>query len=243
MDASAGSTRSGTPTLTLLSRLSGLVESLILPQTEHVATGIASTEHVATGIASGVLSSAGRAWATVAVRVVDGAGGPLRQGEVGEVAVRAPQMMSGYWRNPELSRKAVRDGWLYTNDLGHLDDRDFLYLVGRKDEMIISGGFNIAPRDVEEVLYQHPAIREVAVVGQTDAQWGHAVVAYAALKADATSANILEFSRPLLGFKSKHLYIVNELPKSSNGKIERKMLTPELAQGRSAAIRPPHGAA
>jgi long-chain acyl-CoA synthetase len=192
-------------------------------------TLLPQAEHVVGNIETGLLNSAGRAWPTVDIRIVGKDGQTLPKGDVGEVAVRAPHLMSGYWQNPDLSAKVIRDGWLFTNDLGHLDDRGFLYLAGRMDEMIISGGFNIAPRDVEEVLYRHPAVHEVAVVGQLDVRWGHVVVAYVALKPDATAVNILEFSKPLLGFKNpKRLYIVNELPKNLNGKIERKSLNPAL---------------
>ena len=150
---------------------------------------------------------------------------------IGEVVLRGPHMMSGYWKWAELSAETVREGWLRTKDMGMRDAAGMIYLLGRKDEMIISGGYNIAPREVEDVLYQHPAVQEAAVLGEADPEWGQAVVAYVALKdAQVGVGEILEFAKTQLGFKRpKRIYVVHELPKNAAGKIQKNALNPALA--------------
>lgn len=182
------------------------------------------------------LTSAGRPWTGVEVRIEDEEGKILPAGQIGEVVLRGPHMMSGYWKRPELSAETVKDGWLHTKDMGMKDAAGMVYLLGRKDEMIISGGYNIAPREIEDVLYQHAAVAEAAVVGEADPEWGQAVVAYLALKDDkADLAEILQFAKAPLGFKRpKRIYVLKELPKNAAGKIQKKGLKPEMAVRRSA---------
>lgn len=177
--------------------------------------------------------SAGRPWASVEVRVVDAEGRDLPPEGIGELLVRGPHAMSGYWKREDLTRETLRDGWVHTNDLARLDAHGYVYLLGRKDEMIISGGYNIAPREVEDVLYQHPAVQEAAVLGESDPEWGQAVVAYVVLKEGAAGQgrDLLAFARPHLGFKRpKRLYLMPELPKNPAGKIQKKALVPSAAQ-------------
>ena len=177
------------------------------------------------------LTSAGRAWTGVEIRIEDDAGNSLPDGTIGEVVLRGTHMMSGYWKRPELSAETVRDGWLRTKDMGMRDAAGMVYLLGRKDEMIISGGYNIAPREIEDVLYQHAAVQEAAVVGEADPEWGQAVVAYIALRdADADLGAILDHAKGALGFKRpKRLYVLAELPKNAAGKIQKSALKPALA--------------
>jgi acyl-CoA synthetase (AMP-forming)/AMP-acid ligase II len=179
------------------------------------------------------LVSAGRPWVTVETRVVDEQGKDLPRGEVGELLLRGLHAMSGYWRREDLTAKTLRDGWVHSNDMARIDEDGFVYLLGRKDEMIISGGYNIAPREVEDVLYQHPGVQEAAVLGEADPEWGQAVVAYVCLKdgGDEREASaLLEFAKPLLGFKRpKRVYLMRELPKNPAGKIQKKALVPEAA--------------
>jgi long-chain acyl-CoA synthetase len=181
------------------------------------------------------LTSAGRPWATVEVRVVDDSGAEVAPGAMGEVVLRGPHLMSGYWKRPQTTAETVRDGWLHTNDMGRIDEHGFVYLLGRKDEMIISGGYNIAPREIEDVLYQWASVQEAAVLGEPDAEWGQAVVAYVCLRdapqeAQARARDLLEFTRPRLGFKRpKRIYLMRELPKNPAGKIQKKALTPSAA--------------
>lgn len=189
-----------------------------------------AVEHATEGADAARLASAGMAWPTVELRIVDPEGRDLPPGEVGEVLVRAPQVMAGYWNRPELTRTTLRDGWLHTRDLGRMDEQGFLFLIGRLDDMIISGGYNIAPREVEEVLYRHPAVREAAVIGEPDADWGAAVVAYVVLGSPVSVEELHSFARSEIGFKSpKRFYRLAELPKNANGKIQKIALTADVA--------------
>lgn len=177
------------------------------------------------------LASAGRPWATVEIRIGDEAGRDVPPGQIGEVLVRAPQVMSGYWKRPDLSAAAVRDGWLHTKDMGRMDDHGYVYLLGRNDEMIISGGYNIAPREIEEELHRHPAVLDAAVVGEADPEWGQTVVAYVVLRdRSVTEQQLIDATKPALGFKRpKRIYFLSDLPKNSTGKIQKTALRPELA--------------
>jgi long-chain acyl-CoA synthetase len=169
------------------------------------------------------MASVGVAQSLVEVRVVDAAGQPLPAGETGEVVVRGETVMPGYWNNPEATAQTLRDGWLKTGDMGQLDGDGFLTLKDRSKDVIISGGSNIYPREVEEVLLLHPQVREVAVIGQRDAGWGEVVVAFlvagdggpvadAALDA-LCHDHIARFKRP------KAYRWVEALPKNSYGKV------------------------
>ena len=167
--------------------------------------------------------SVGVAQSLVEVRVVDAAGQPVPTGETGEVVVRGETVMPGYWNNPEATAQTLRHGWLYTGDMGQLDGDGFLTLKDRSKDVIISGGSNIYPREVEEVLLQHPQVREVAVIGQRDAEWGEVVVAFLVAGAGGPVADaaldvlchdhIARFKRP------KEYRWVDALPKNSYGKV------------------------
>lgn len=167
--------------------------------------------------------SVGVAQSLVEVRVVGAAGQPVPTGETGEVVVRGDTVMPGYWNNPEATAQALREGWLHTGDMGVLDADGFLTLKDRSKDVIISGGSNIYPREVEEVLLLHPQVREAAVVGQRDAQWGEVVVAFlvageGGAVADAVLdalclEHIARFKRP------KAYRWVEALPKNSYGKV------------------------
>ena len=166
--------------------------------------------------------SAGRPWRGVEVRVADPEGRELPARERGEVVVRGPQLMSGYWGQPELSATAVRDGWLWTRDMAETDERGYLYLLGRTDEMIISGGFNVAPRVVEEVLNRHPAILESAVLGLPHETLGEEVAAFVSLRpgASVSSDELISFTRDELGYqKPRRIEIVPSLPRNAYGKV------------------------
>jgi len=162
------------------------------------------------------------------VRVLDGDGHPLPSGEVGTIAVRGPQLMREYWREPEATAVALVDGWLRTGDLGRLDDAGFLTLVDRSDDAIISGGFNVYPREVEVVLEAHPAVAEAAVVGIPHPRWGRGVAAWVVCKPSATAREqeLIDFCRArLAGYKKPvQVTFVTALPKSSTGKLLRREL-------------------
>ena len=181
------------------------------------------------------LGSVGIAQTPVELRVVDSAGVERPVGETGEVVVRGDPVMAGYWRDEAATRAAIRDGWLFTGDVGSLDEDGFLTLRDRSKDMIISGGSNIYPREVEETLLRHAAVAEVSVVGRRDAEWGEVVVAFVVVREgqvldaaalDATCReHIARFKRP------KEYYLVDALPKNHYGKVLKTELRERLASG------------
>jgi long-chain acyl-CoA synthetase len=174
------------------------------------------------------LASVGVAQSVVQVKVVDEHGVEQPTGSVGEICVRGEVVMRGYWQRPEANASALRDGWLYTGDMGEFDADGFLTLKDRVKDLIISGGSNIYPREVEEVLLLHAAVCEVSVVGYPHAEWGEEVVAFVACHRDARATeaeleqlcldNIARFKRP------KRYVFVDSLPKNNNGKILKTAL-------------------
>jgi long-chain acyl-CoA synthetase len=155
----------------------------------------------------------------------------LPPGEIGELAVRGPQVMKGYWNKPEDTAQTLRDGWLLTGDLGYMDEEGYFFVVDRKKDMIIAGGFNIYPREIEEVLYEHPEVQEVVVAGIPDPYRGETVKAYIVLKEDSTvtEEELNTFSRKhLAAYKVPRVYeFRKELPKTAVGKILRRVLVEE----------------
>jgi len=155
----------------------------------------------------------------------------LPPGEVGEIVVKGPQVMKGYWNRPEETAESLKDGWLLTGDLGYMDDQGYFYVVDRKKDMIIAGGYNIYPREIEEVFYEHPAIQEVVAAGVPDPYRGETVKAYIVLKEGATAnkEELNEFARKYLAaYKVPRLYeFRDELPKTAVGKILRRALIDE----------------
>jgi long-chain acyl-CoA synthetase len=174
------------------------------------------------------LGSVGRPIPGVLVSIQDDEDRVLPVAETGEICVKGPNVMVGYYRDPEQTARTLRDGWLHTGDMGRLDEDGFLFVVERKKDLIIRGGFNIYPREVEEVLYAHPKIAEAAVVGMKDPLMGEDVLAFVVLKDGqrATPEEISSFcERHLARFKCpKEIRFVDALPKSPIGKILRKEL-------------------
>ncbi|MDF2466699.1 MAG: AMP-dependent synthetase [Ramlibacter sp.] len=183
------------------------------------------------------LASVGIAQTPVEVRVADPKGYPLPIGEVGEVLVRGDTVMAGYWRDADATAAALRGGWLFTGDMGELDADGFLTLKDRSKDMIISGGSNIYPREVEEVLLLAPGVAEVSVVGAPDPEWGEVVVAFvvprpgfeldAAQLDDVCLQHIARFKRP------KQYRIVDSLPKNNYGKVLKTTLRDQLKEDKS----------
>lgn len=179
------------------------------------------------------LASVGVAQTVVEVIVADLDDRPLPAGEIGEVLVRGDSVMRGYWRDPEATADSLRGGWLHTGDVGVLDADGYLTLKDRSKDLIISGGFNIYPREVEEVLLRHPAVAEVSVVGQPDREWGEIVVAFivgsgAPIEADSLDALCLAH---LARFKRPKRYVpVASLPKNNYGKVLKRELRQRLAE-------------
>jgi acyl-CoA synthetase (AMP-forming)/AMP-acid ligase II len=164
----------------------------------------------------------------VHVRVVDEKNRDVKPGEVGEIVAQSKSIMVEYWRKPDETRDALVDGWLHTGDMGYYDETGFIYLVDRKKDMIVSGGENIYPREVEEVLYRHPAVEEVAVIGIPDPYWVEKVHAVIILKrpGEVTEEEIIEFCRNHLArYKApKSVEFVHTLPKNPQGKILKREL-------------------
>ena len=178
----------------------------------------------------GKAGSIGRPAQGATLRLVDAFGEDVPQGEEGEVLVRSNAMTIGYWNDPEATAATITDGWLRTGDLARVDEDGYYWFVGRKKEIIIRGGSNISPLEVEEALYQHPAVREVGVVGVPDAAFGEIVAAFIALKAAATEDELKTFLAPrMAAYKiPERIYFVPDLPKGLTGKVQRKSLK-ELA--------------
>jgi len=187
------------------------------------------------------LASVGVAQTGIDVRIADSAKHPKGCGNVGEVLVRGPTVMQGYWRNDNATRAALADGWLHTGDLGSLDDDGFLTLKDRSKDLIISGGSNIYPREVEEVLLKHPRVAEVAVLGRWHAEWGEEVVACVVARApilDSLARQALEreLDRICLDhiarFKRPKAYaFFAELPKNHTGKVVKTELRKRILAG------------
>jgi acyl-CoA synthetase (AMP-forming)/AMP-acid ligase II len=162
------------------------------------------------------------------VRIVDSGGVEVAIDTVGEISVRGQQVMAGYFDDAAASAAAIVDGWLLTGDLGRIDANGYLFVVDRKKDVIVSGGENIASREVEAALHEHPAVAEVAVVGIPDDYWGEVVCAAVALRpGSAASAEelVAHCRQRLAGFKRpRHVLFVDELPKNTTGKIEKQRL-------------------
>jgi len=188
-----------------------------LPRHEH---------HATTPEAARRLGSVGRECLHVEVRVFDDEDRPLPTGEPGEVVVRGDLVMKGYWENPEANAQALRNGWLHTGDVGYLDEDGYLFLTDRKKDMIISGGSNIYPREIEEVLYRHPAVQEATVFGVPDPKWGERVVAAVVPKHDSglDEGQVIGWCVEHLASykKPSEVRFIDELPKSGYGKILKR---------------------
>ena len=174
-------------------------------------------------------SSIGRPMSDVEMKIIDEAGNELPIGKVGEIVARGPRVMSGYWKDAEKTAKTMtKDGWLRTGDMGYMDEDGYFYLAGRGDDMIIRGGENISPEEVENVLYAHPAIEEAAVIGVPDPEWGQEPRAIVALKKGetATPEELIEFCRQRLSsFKRpRSVVFVDALPRTSTGKVLKRVL-------------------
>ncbi|MEY9856364.1 long-chain acyl-CoA synthetase [Catenulispora sp. GAS73] len=176
------------------------------------------------------VGSIGKAVWGIETRVVDDADRTLPPGpeHVGEIVIRGHNMMKGYWNNPEATAEAVRDGWFHTGDLGYADEDGYFYIVDRKKDLVIRGGFNVYPREVEEVLYTHPAIAEAAVIGRADERLGEEVVAYVALKAGAQAdeQDVIAFCKDrMAAYKyPREVKFLSALPIGPTGKILKKEL-------------------
>jgi acyl-CoA synthetase (AMP-forming)/AMP-acid ligase II len=179
------------------------------------------------------MQSVGAARTDVEVRVVGDDGLELPVGEVGEVVVRGDVVMGGYWNEPDATADAVRGGWLHTGDVGSFDADGYLTLRDRSKDLIISGGMNIYPREVEEALLRHPDVRAAAVVGRPDAEWGEAVVAFVVADDGAAPPSVTDLDRTCLDHiarfkRPKEYRFVDALPTNNYGKVVKRELRDQL---------------
>lgn len=174
------------------------------------------------------LDACGRPSPLISVEIRDNNDRPVQQGQPGEICVRGDTVMAGYYAQPEETAKTIVNGWLHTGDIGHIDGDGYLHITDRKKDMIISGGFNVYPSEIEQVLWRHPAVGDCAVIGIPDEDWGEAVTAVVELRdgAHATSEELRTWCRQILGGirTPKRIDIVDELPRSPNGKVVKNLI-------------------
>jgi fatty-acyl-CoA synthase len=188
----------------------------------------------------GLLLSAGRPVVGTELRVVDDDDRRVPAGEIGEIIARGPQLMRCYWNRPDETGQALRGGWMHTGDAGTMDAEGYIYIQDRVKDMIVSGGENVYPRVVEDVLFQHPAVADAAVIGVPDEQWGETVKAVVVLKegASATEEEIMDFCRGRLGGfeRPRSVDFVPVLPRNPSGKVLKRELREPYWKGHSRRV-------
>jgi acyl-CoA synthetase (AMP-forming)/AMP-acid ligase II len=186
------------------------------------------------------LFSCGVAQKGVELRIVGTDGTDARTGEVGEIAVRSPQVMKGYWQLSDATAKSIRDGWFFTGDAGYLDEQGYLYIHDRVKDMIVSGGENIYPAEIENALFQHPAVADVAVIGVPDERWGESVKAFIVRKpgASLSPGELIAFARErIAGYKvPRSVDFIDALPRNPTGKILKRELRKPFWEGRERQV-------
>ena len=164
----------------------------------------------------------------VEIRIVDEDDRVVASGEVGEIVMRGPQMMRGYWNMPDETAEALRGGWMHTGDAGRVDAEGYLYVMDRLKDMIVSGGENIYPRAVEDVLFDHPSIADAAVIGVPDDRWGETVKAIVVLRegSSASETELIDYCRDRLGgmLRPRSVEFRDALPHAANGKLLKRVL-------------------
>lgn len=203
-------------------------------------TSLSEEDHCLEGERSKLLNSAGKASYCAEVCILDVDDNILSAGKIGEVAVRGKHVMQGYWKNPGLTEKVLQGGWYHTGDMGYLDEEGYLFLVDRKADMIVTGGENVYPKEVEDIIYEHPSVSMVAVVPAPDVKWGERVQAVVVLKPgeSVTEDSLIDFcKKKLAGYKCpKSIEFWDSLPTTVVGKILRKDIKKKFWQGHGRAI-------
>ena len=219
------------------------VQGYGMTETSPLLTVLDPADHILEGTPQEVrrLSSCGKEILGVEVRVVNIEGEDVHPGEIGEIIARGPNVMLGYWRMPEATSAAIVEGWMHTGDLATIDEENYIYIVDRAKDMIISGGENIYSVEVENALYTHPAVLEVAVIGIPDETWGEAVHAVVVCKPgmQVTSDELIEHARTLIaGYKVPRSveFSQDALPKSGAGKILKRDLRDKYWEGKSRNV-------
>jgi len=187
-----------------------------------------------------VLSSAGRPTFHAEIKLLDDEGNEVKRGESGEVVVRCANIMTGYFKNPEATAETIKDGWLHTGDIAKQDEEGFLYIVDRKKDMIVSGGFNIFPREIEDVLFEHPAIKGAAVVGVPHEKWGEEVKAIVVLHEgqSTTQEELIKFVKEKKGsmMAPKTVEFWDEIPLTNLGKVDKKAMRAKFWEGKERMV-------
>ena len=217
-----------------------LIQGYGMTEISSIAAYLDKADHLEAKGDRARLNSCGRAAFGTELRVVDDDDRDVAPGEVGEIVFRGPQVMTGYWNEPALTAETMRNGWLHSGDMATLDARGYLTIVDRKKDLIISGGANISSREVEEVIYWHPAVREAGVIGEPDDEWGEVPRAFVSLHAGQTltAAELLAFCKERLsGYKCpRAIDIVEDLPKNGLGKILKSELRTRFWAGHSKKV-------
>ncbi len=217
------------------------VEAFGMTELSPIATTMSYADHLRAMEGSpGLLQSAGRAITGTEIRIVDEDDNPVANGVMGEIVVRGPQVMKGYWNMPEATAEAIRDGWMHTGDAGTLDDEGYLYIKDRIKDMIVSGGENVYPKTVETVLFTHPVIADAAVIGVPDERWGETVKAVVVLVdgESVSEADVIDYCRDQMsGFeRPRSVDFVEVLPRNAGGKVLKRELRQPYWEGRGRRV-------
>jgi acyl-CoA synthetase (AMP-forming)/AMP-acid ligase II len=209
-----------------------------LTETTGGFTYLAPEEHDPNG--NERMKSCGKPLSSVEVRIVDPEGNQLGPREVGEIICRSAQVMKGYWNLPDATASSVKEGWFYTGDAGYLDEDGYLYIHDRIKDMVVTGGENVYPAEVESIIFSHPAVADVAVIGVPDDRWGEAVKAVVVKKPDAavTAEEIISFARERVAhYKApKSVDFIDALPRNPSGKILKRQLRERYWKGRARQV-------
>jgi acyl-CoA synthetase (AMP-forming)/AMP-acid ligase II len=212
-------------------------------ETASTITSLSPEDHVITGATEAErekklkrLASIGKPMADVEMKIIDESGKELPLGEVGEIVARGPRVMTGYWKDEEKTKKTIdKDGWVHTGDMGYRDEDGYFFLAGRATDLIIRGGENISPEEVENVIFAHPKIDDVAVIGVPDEDWGEVPKAICVVKEgceDCTPEEVMEYCRQNLASykRPRSVIFVKELPRSSVGKVLKRVLREDYGE-------------
>jgi len=210
----------------------GLVECPNMITTLSVADHIKALEKPA------ILQSCGRPDVMVSLKIVDETGWEMPVGQVGEIVVKSPYVMNSYLNQPELTAETLKDGWLHTGDMGRVDEEGYVYILDRKKDMIISGGMNVFPAEVEELIRKHPKVKEVSVIGIPDDYWGESVTACIVPDGEATEDEIKAFCKGKVAkyAQPKKVVFMDALPKTILGKIDKKVLREPYWEGKARRV-------
>jgi acyl-CoA synthetase (AMP-forming)/AMP-acid ligase II len=223
--------------------LMGPVFVQLFAQTESpmIGTILRAQEHQLDGPFAHRLASCGRPRSGVQIRILDDDDRPVPAGQRGEICIRGASVMKGYWERPEATAQTLRGGWLHTGDVGTMDEYGYVYILDRTKDMVISGGLNIYPREIEEVLLTHPAVSEACVFGVPDERWGEALTAHVVLVEGhhVTEADLIAFAGEHLAAykKPKSVDFVASLPKTAYGKLDKKAVRAPYWAGQDRMVR------